>query len=47
MVIKDTQKALANYISQIMKPRPVLNGHEWADKHFYLASESSAITGKW
>jgi len=47
MQIKDTQKSLSNYISQIMKPRPILSGSEWADKYFELSSESSAITGKW
>jgi len=41
------EQDLANYISLIMKPRPVLTGSEWANKYFQLSSEYSAITGKW
>lgn len=45
--IANPESILAKYISNSMKARPILTGSEWADKNFYLSSESSAITGKW
>lgn len=40
------QEALAKFASKILKPRPILTGSQWANKHFYLSPESSSIPGK-
>jgi len=41
------QLELIGYGLNILKPNPNLSGAEWADMHFYLSAESSAIPGKW
>jgi len=41
------QNQLLKYAQAILKPKPRLNGAEWADKYFYLSPESSASPGKW
>lgn len=39
--------AIINYGINILKPKPILTGAEWADKYFYLSAESSSAPGKW
>lgn len=41
------QSKLLLYAQAILKPKPKLNGVEWANKHYYLSPESSALAGKW
>lgn len=32
---------------KIFKPKEILTGSQWADKYYYLSSESSSQSGKW
>jgi len=41
------QKTLFRYGVNILKPKPILTGSEWADDRYFLSPESSAIVGKW
>lgn len=41
------QRDLLGYTQALLKPKPRLTGSEWADKYFYLSTESSAVSGKW
>lgn len=45
-LIDRLNKAVKRGLSPLKKPEP-MSLSEWADKHFYLSSESSAIEGRW
>ena len=44
--IHNIQKAVRAGLRALHKPEP-LRLSEWAEKHFYLSSESSYVEGKW
>lgn len=41
------QLEIINYGINVLKPKPILTGSQWADKYFYLSAESSSVPGKW
>ena len=46
-LLTQQQLDIINYGVNILKPKPILTGSEWADKYFYLSAESSSAPGKW
>lgn len=45
--LKPQQLEIINHAIQILRPKPLLNGTDWADNYFLLSPESSATPGKW
>ena len=43
----NAQKEAFNFAQNVLKPKPLLSGSEWADKYFHLSAESSSLPGKW
>lgn len=41
------QIEIINYGVNILKPKPVLSGSQWADEYYYLPAEAASIPGKW
>ncbi len=41
------QLELIQYGINILKPKPIFTGSQWADEYFHLSTESSSIPGKW
>ena len=45
--LSSQQLELIQYGINILKPKPIFTGSQWADEYFHLSTESSSIPGKW